>query len=170
MCRRTPSKLSSIYTPPTAGLPLPPDGDGAAFEAALRALPPAADADPRAFGLHPSAALALNAREGRRLLDAVLSLQPRRLAVSTAAAPAATATDKAAAAVGGGGAAEGALLARVDEIAQGLPKQLSASAASVLRDPFGALPGGGVDSLGTVLRQEIARWGHCSCIALGSSV
>ena len=146
------------------------------FEAYLRALP--ASDDPRAFGLHPHASIALNRQEGRRILDAVMSLQPRVAEAATAVASVPTAAGGqqqqshasglgpaagVAAAAGGGAAAkqfaeEGALAAQVDEMLRGLPAPLDRARASALRDPFAPLPGGGVNALATVLTQEMGRW------------
>lgn len=159
---------------------LPPDGDLDSMEAYLRSLPQSDD--PRLFGLHPNASVALNKQEGRRILDAVLSLQPRvaasaaggAAAVAAAPAPAAgqphaaAAKALAAAAVPAPPAAadvagrpvseEGLLAARLDEMLRGLPAPLDRARASALHDPFAPLPGGGVNALGTVLGHEIGRW------------
>ena len=166
------------------GLAVPADGDAAALETALRALPPGADADPRPLGLHPNAAIAVNVAEGRRGLDAVAALPPTWLPAAGNGAGADAGTSGVDAAGGGGtllrqargvpsatvkGASQNssggtgggdddgqaALEARIAAVLAALPVSLSPSEASALRDPFAPLPGGGVDTLGALLRQEV---------------
>jgi len=164
-----PQNNSITTTPKTECLPFPSNGDLAAFESHLQQLP--TTDDPRMFGLHPNASVALNKQEARRIIDAILSLQPRVVAVAAAPASGGGGGGSPGQASGGppqqqqqqqqqqqGAADEGALAARVDEMLHLLRAQLSFAAASVLRDPFAALPNGAVSSLGTVLRQEVCRY------------
>jgi hypothetical protein len=151
----------------------------------IRALP-LTDDDPRLFGLHPNASIACSRKEARRFMDDVLAMQPRLTAESvgdgsssssnnaaslqtprrplSAAAgttqPAAAAAPLAAAAV----SAEIVLAERVAEMLGQLPAPLRREDASVLHDPFAALPGGRVNSLGMVLLQEMDRWADLSVL------
>ncbi|WIA37814.1 hypothetical protein OEZ86_014676 [Tetradesmus obliquus] len=158
-----------------------PSGDDvASCLSQIRALP-LTDDDPRLFGLHPNASIACSRKEARRFMDDVLAMQPRitaesvgdgsssssssaaaglspRRPISAMASKSAAAAPAAAAAVPGGAASAEAVLAqRIAEMLEQLPGPLRREDSSVLHDPFAALPGGRVNSLGMVLLQEMDR-------------
>jgi hypothetical protein len=155
-----------------------PNGDDiASCLSQIRALP-LSDDDPRLFGLHPNASIACSRKEARRFMDDILAMQPRITAESVgdssnssgigmtprrplSAVAAKGAAPAAAAGVQQGGAApaEAVLAARIAEMLAQLPAVLRREDASVLHDPFAALPGGRVSSLGMVVLQEMDRWG-----------
>ncbi|WIA17601.1 hypothetical protein OEZ85_014416 [Tetradesmus obliquus] len=156
-----------------------PSGDDvASCLSQIRALP-LTDDDPRLFGLHPNASIACSRKEARRFMDDVLAMQPRitaesvgdgsssssaaaglspRRPISALASKSAAAAPAAAAAVPGGAASAEAVLAqRIAEMLEQLPGPLRREDSSVLHDPFAALRGGRVNSLGMVLLQEMDR-------------
>lgn len=126
--------------------------------------------DPVLFGLHPNAAIACNKQEGRRLLEDVLSMQPVSAASAVArattsrpstATAAATATGKPstmAAAATGPASSEVQVADQVKQLLLQLPQVLDRAEASILHDPFAALPCGRMNPMGVVLLQEMARW------------
>lgn len=132
--------------------------------------------DPALFGLNPNASITLNRQEARNMLECILAMQPCLAATPVTAPPApakrpVSAVSRrplssrpqppatAAAAVGHRTAAtaEAVMLSHIDGMLKQLPLQLDRTDASVLHDPFAAMPGGGVNSLGMVLLQEMAR-------------
>ncbi len=121
----------------------PPAGDLASYVAHIRGLPLVDE--PEVFGLHSNAAITFNLQEARKLLDTVLSLQPRL-------APSGAASD------GSGKTPEEALVELAAQIEAGLPPELSKERASVVRSPFAPLASGHDNSLGTVLLQEMDRF------------
>lgn len=144
----------------------------------IRALP-LSDDNPRLFGLHPEANIACNRKEGRRLLEDVLAMQPRVTAISLDSSgsssnsssgstrsnplrPTTAAVTAAAGSVEPAGGCfnpkpEAAIASCISEMLAHLPGQLRREDASVLRDPFAALPGGRLNALGMVLLQEMDR-------------
>ncbi|KAF8058456.1 DNAH6 [Scenedesmus sp. PABB004] len=144
--------------------------------AALAALP-ISDDDPRLFGLHPNASIALRRQEGRALVEEVLAMAPRLCdsGARAGAAPGGPAAEPggepaaaAAAAAASAPSAEAVAAGRAAEMLAGLPAPLARRDASVLRDPFGALPGGRVNSLGVVLLQEMHRYNALLGVVRGS--
>jgi hypothetical protein len=88
-----------------------------------------------------------------------IGVTPRRPLSAVAAAKGAAAPPPAAAGLQQGGAApaEAVLAERIAEMLAHLPVVLRREDPSVLHDPFAALSGGRVNSLGMVLLQEMDR-------------
>jgi hypothetical protein len=144
----------------------PQGSDVAACLAHIQALP--LEEGPSLFGLHASAAIACSQREGRLLLEAVVSMQPSVAASPLVMLPAAAGSSSALS--DAAGSSEGGLHAPalfelrmgqlVQQLVAELPLELDRAQASILHSPFGVLPCGRMDPLGVVLLQEIARWGR----------
>lgn len=85
----TPAVLSDTHSFTASGVyRSPPAGDHAAFLAHIKALPQTDE--PEVFGLHANAAITFNLQEARKLIDTVLSIQPRVAAAAPSAGAAAS--------------------------------------------------------------------------------
>jgi len=136
--------LQDGYTLCPGGYKAPPgESDLSACISHISSLP--RQEAPEVFGLHSNAAIAFNLQEARRVLDAVLAIQPR-LAPSASGA--------------GAKSSETLALEVASGIEEQLPEPLLLSAASSVRSPFALLPTGHDNSLGTVLKQEIDRFNN----------
>ncbi|KAJ9505503.1 hypothetical protein QJQ45_023787, partial [Haematococcus lacustris] len=141
--------LRTLLLAPTQGPSfLPRSHKGAAFNRRAGSVWPQRQCCHR---LQLAVPLLLVHQESRKLLDTVLSIQPR---VATGGSGAA--------ATGAGQAApkssEEILLEVVSSISEALPPPLDRAHASVRRCPFALLPSGHDNSLGTVLTQEMDRF------------
>jgi len=134
-----PSILDDSYAfTPSGTYRAPPEGDHASYVSYIKSLP--AMEAPEVFGMHANANISFQLQETRKVVDTVLSMQPR--------------------ATGGGGGEGKSGDELVDELAQeilaGLPGKLDREEAH--ESTFALAAGGLVNSLGTVLGQEMDRF------------
>ena len=133
----TPQVLDDEYTfTPSGTYRAPPAGTYQSFVEYIRGLP-FAEA-PEVFGMHENANIAFQLQETRKIVDTVLSIQPRLT-------------------TGGSGLTPDEIVGKLaDEIREGLPALLDREAAH--ESTFGIGYSGQMNSLGTVLGQEIDRF------------
>ena len=114
----------------------PPEGDMASYKAYIASLPD--DDSPEIFGMHSNANITYHLQETHQLLTTVLAIQPRSVAAAAGQTP------------------DEIVLAVSKDISDDLPMQLRATEAG--RTTFTGRPSGLMDSLATVLQQEMVKF------------
>ncbi|WIA13579.1 hypothetical protein OEZ85_007146 [Tetradesmus obliquus] len=129
---------------------VPRDGSMESYREYIKALP--STEAPEVFGMHANANIAFQLQETRRLLDAVLSIQPR---ISGGSGSSASSSD----------AVVAALCA---ETLEALPADLDLSEAAA--GLFERMPDGKLNSLSVVLGQEVERFQRLAAVLRQSLV
>ncbi|KAJ9531756.1 hypothetical protein QJQ45_021904, partial [Haematococcus lacustris] len=134
----TPRVLDPSYriTPVSGTYYIPEDGPLESYREYLRALP--ASEAPEVFGMHPNANISFQLQETRRLVDAILSIQPRVSASSS------------------GRSSDEVVAELAERLASELPPLLSRDEAAV--GLFDRTASGKLNSLSVVLGQEMDRF------------
>ena len=114
----------------------PPEGSLESYKKYIASLPD--DDSPEIFGMHSNADITFHLQESSVLLSTVLAIQPRSVAASSGQSP------------------DEVVLAVSKTIADGLPAKLRHSEAG--RTTFTVRSNGLMDSLATVLQQEMAKF------------
>jgi dynein heavy chain len=124
----------------------------ATFAAATMTLPTCSTEAPEVFGMHANANIAFQLQETRRLLDAVLTIQPR---ISGGSGSSASSSDTVVATL-------------CAETLEALPPDLDLSEAAA--GLFERMPDGKLNSLSVVLGQEVERFQRLAAVLRQSLV
>ncbi|KAK9815239.1 hypothetical protein WJX72_000483 [[Myrmecia] bisecta] len=134
-----PAVLQAGYSfVPGSAYSVPADGELGQYLEQVRALP--LDEAPEVFGMHKNADIAFRLQETHKVIETILSIQPR---IATAA---------------GEQSPDDVVASLADEILQSLPASFSHDDASIPHNPFAPLGGSAgeaANSLGVVLQQEM---------------
>ncbi len=152
----TPAVLTDEYKFSTDGVYHPPVLEGG-FQGVLdyiKALP--RDETPEVFGLHPNAQISFQSMESKLVLDSIILMQPRG-----GGAAGSSDEEEEGAAEGSGGSKKAAAASGPDVVVNELATEILAKLPAPLDrakahpSSFARMPDGSLNSLGTVLSQEV---------------